>query len=608
MLLVVLALLALCVGPVLGPLLSRSRSVSSAIDGFVIITVGGLVGLHILPQSVGLGGAAALPLAALGLFFPAILHRFDARQSSAGARGGRAFVATTLLLLAAFAHAVLDGVALVAGREHHDEHSVPLLAIAVIVHRLPYALALWSVGRERLGLPRTLLVLAALAGGTIAGALAGDQLVNSSSEGALALLQAFAAGAILHVLLDGSPVNADAAPRWSLVGVGVGVATLAWLTLDHPILATAPTELDFAPALLAVALHAAPALLAAFAASAVASVVAARFSAPLIARGPFLLQAGSGVIAGALRSLCACTVVPLVEGLIRRRASVVAAVAFLVAAPELSFPTLFLSMHLGGLPFALVRLGSALGIAIVVAVVVGALVPVDQRQTEGAVVIDAPPSVLTGLWRSVDHSAPWVLGGIVVAALGEALLSPALFTEIPAAIEVPLYALIGVPLYVCGQGATPIAAMLLHKGASVGAVVALLLTAPATNLATLGVLSRLLSRRSALLFSALVFCCASTAGVILNAVNVDVDFSWLHDSVSVGPSLFHEVCLALLLLLLFLSVRRQGIRTFLGQIVHPLDDAKGGHLHGPHCGHSEHRSPGFLKRAPVATVKLDFDP
>ncbi|MDP2340225.1 MAG: permease [Deltaproteobacteria bacterium] len=620
MLALVLGLLALCIGPLLGPLLVRVRPLASALDGFVVVTVCGLVVLHILPQSAALGGAIALPLAGLGLLLPALLHRVDARQATAAVRGSRAFVATALLMSAAFAHALLDGVALTAGGEHghhHDDESVPLLAIAVILHRVPYALALWLVGRERMGLTRTLLVLGALALGTIAGAFAGDQLVTSSTATGLALVQAFAAGAILHVLLDAPPVDVSNSPGWSFVGVVGGVGLLVLLTRDHPILASTAGELDFTTSFLTLALAAAPALVAALGARALATVVTTRFPAGLASssgeRGGSTLQnAATGVVAGSLRWLCACAVVPLFEQVVRRRASVAAAVAFLVAAPELSFPSVFLSISLLGAPFTLLRVVSAVVLAIVAAVVVGRMAPASEAAEAAVVVVDpanAEEGIKERLLRSFDHTAPWLLAGVVVAALIEPLLSPSVLMAIPRALEVPLYALIGVPVYVCGHGSAPIAAVLLHKGASAGAVVALLLAAPATNLATLGLLSRLLSKRVAIVFAAVIFACASIAGVAVNglAAGVDVVIPPLHIAAT-GFSAIELACLCLLIALLISSVARQGVRGFLGQILHPLDDAKGGHLHGPHCGHAEHKAPGFLKKAPVARVKIDFDP
>ena len=44
-----------------------------------------------------------------------------------------------------------------------------------------------------------------------------------------------------------------------------------------------------------------------------------------------------------------------------------------------------------------------------------------------------------------------------------------------------LAALLAIPAYVCAQGATPFAAVLMHKGASLGAGVAFLLVGPGSS-------------------------------------------------------------------------------------------------------------------------------
>jgi hypothetical protein len=267
-----------------------------------------------------------------------------------------------------------------------------------------------------------------------------------------------------------------------------------------------------------------------------------------------------------------------------------------------------------------VRVVAVLVLAIVVGVVVNAVAARDEgvAGTDVDVGIDVgiDVSAQSGFWRSFisafDHVAPWLVVGVLVAAFVEPLVAPTLLAAVPRALEVPLYAIVGVPFYFCGTGAAPVASVLLHKGASLGAVTALLLTAPATNLATLGLLSRLVSARAAAVFAAAVFVVACAAGIIVNVlVDAFVDggsipLPPLHSAAT--PEIHEVIAAVFVVALLCFSVARQGARGFLSQILHPLDDAKGGHLHGPHCGHPEHKSPGFLKKAPVAAVKLDFTP
>ena len=606
MIAVVLSLLALCIGPVVGPLLHRFRGVAAAFDGFVVVTVVGLVVLHVLPQSVALGGAGVLALAAVGVAVPALLHRLDARQQSAAVRGGRDVAAFVVVAGAAFAHAVLDGAALVDGHEHggvdSDGGSVPLLAVAVLLHRLPYGLALWTVGKERLGLTRMLVVLGALVGGTITGAVLGGALMTSSTAAGFAWVQAFAAGAILHVLLDAPPVDVSGAPRWSLAGVVGGLGVLGALAQTHPFFATVGRELDFGATLWRLSTRVASPLTLALLVSALLARLPQRLRVEASVVG-----AASGVVAGVLRTMCQCTVVPLFEGLVRRRASVAAAVAFLVGAPEVSAVSVFVSAEVLGVAFT----GARVVFAVVLAVVVGVVVDREggnAGEAAAVVEVDGPRSFSRALLASFDHAVPWLLASIVVASFLEPLLARDALAGIPPVVEVPLYVVVGVPFYVCGTGAAPIAAVLAHKGASVGAVVALWLAAPAMNLATLSLIARLISKQAAAAFVVVVFVVACAGGGIVNAFAGDIEVNDFHDGGGDGASLVDIVCITFVGVLLLTSIARQGARGFLGQILHPLDDAKGGHVHGPHCGHAEHRSPGFLKRPPVATVKIDFRP
>ena len=55
--------------------------------------------------------------------------------------------------------------------------------------------------------------------------------------------------------------------------------------------------------------------------------------------------------------------------------------------------------------------------------------------------------------------------------------------------------LIGIPVYVCAAGSTPIAAAFILKGMSPGAALVFLLASPATNVGTFVVLTRHLGRR-----------------------------------------------------------------------------------------------------------------
>src|SRR5262249_9041318 len=84
------------------------------------------------------------------------------------------------------------------------------------------------------------------------------------------------------------------------------------------------------------------------------------------------------------------------------------------------------------------------------------------------------------------------LTGVVSAILPEDFftrLSPSPF------ITMLFMIVLGAPLYVCASASTPLAAVLVAKGASAGAALVFLLVGPATNAPTIGVVTRVLGRK-----------------------------------------------------------------------------------------------------------------
>ena len=76
--------------------------------------------------------------------------------------------------------------------------------------------------------------------------------------------------------------------------------------------------------------------------------------------------------------------------------------------------------------------------------------------------------------------------------------------------------LLGVPLYVCASASVPIAAGLIHAGASPGAALAFLISGPATNAATITTVWKLLGQRTALLYLLAVVISAVGGGLLLD--------------------------------------------------------------------------------------------
>src|SRR5205085_2800631 len=132
------------------------------------------------------------------------------------------------------------------------------------------------------------------------------------------------------------------------------------------------------------------------------------------------------------------------------------------------------------------------------------------------------------------HSGPWVLAGLGAAAVLEPFLRVDALAALPPALQLPLFALLGVPVYVCAAGATPLIAVLIHKSVSPGAALAFVITGPAMSYDTLVTLARLHGRRTAAWFAAAVLALALGLGLAANALLHTSQFP-LHQATARAP-------------------------------------------------------------------------
>ena len=80
---------------------------------------------------------------------------------------------------------------------------------------------------------------------------------------------------------------------------------------------------------------------------------------------------------------------------------------------------------------------------------------------------------------------------------------------------------VGIPLYVCASGSIPLAAALMAKGISPGAALGFLLAGPATNAATVTVVSGMLGRRALVIYLTML-----TSGAFATGIVTDAFFGW----------------------------------------------------------------------------------
>lgn len=117
----------------------------------------------------------------------------------------------------------------------------------------------------------------------------------------------------------------------------------------------------------------------------------------------------------------------------------------------------------------------------------------------------------------VRDTTLWLLVGLFFAALVQTYVPADFLAKWGDGILAMLVmVLVSVPMYICATASTPIAAGLLLAGVSPGAVLVFMLAGPATNIATLGVVTKELGKRALFGYLGGVLGVALVAGVLVN--------------------------------------------------------------------------------------------
>ena len=183
-----LATLALLLAPFVYALARRNLLTQQLLDGFIFITIAGIVCVSIIPEAIRIGGAGAIVFLLLGLALPFVLEHGNALSHR------NAHVVIVLLAAVGLTvHAAIDGIALL------DEQ----LATAVIVHRLPVGMAIWWSVRPSFGTPVATAVFVVIIAATTISWVVGPAFIDVATASSLAFFQAFVAGSLVHVIAFG---------------------------------------------------------------------------------------------------------------------------------------------------------------------------------------------------------------------------------------------------------------------------------------------------------------------------------------------------------------------------------------------------------------------
>jgi len=257
---------------------------------------------------------------------------------------------------------------------------------------------------------------------------------------------------------------------------------------------------------------------------------------------------------GAPIPLCSCGVAPAAAGLRRQGASKGSTAAFLISTPETGVDSLAITWALLDPVMTVLRPLSALITATLAGLGVNLLDGEEDKRAEKDESAAPPagscaggccsgscetvrPTLLqrarSGLNYAFTDLLPdiggWFVLGVLLAGALTALLPPGIIEEYLGDGLLPLLAalVLAAPLYVCATSTTPIVAALALKGLSPGAALVFLLAGPATNVASFAMVSKIIGKRSAVIYLAAILLSSLLLGLAVNEL-----YAWLGLSVT----------------------------------------------------------------------------
>ncbi|PIE40575.1 MAG: hypothetical protein CSA49_07745 [Gammaproteobacteria bacterium] len=311
---------------------------------------------------------------------------------------------------------------------------------------------------------------------------------------------------------------------------------------------------------------------------------------------------------GAPLPLCSCSVIPVAMGIRRSGASKSSTVSFLVATPETGADSIALSYAMMGPVMAIVRPVAAIFSAIFSGILVavfdkekGAVLaeaanpghahssgdsccakkksccdsvaesPADhchdndengnESQLQGGLLHKLKGGLVFAFTSIFDGFIKWLFIGLLFAALVKTFVPESFLLEWGSGLVAMLVMMaVGIPMYICATASTPIAAALMIAGISPGTALVFLLAGPATNMATLAVISQELGNRSLVLYLLGMVGASLFSGLaldkVLEVLDIDViaQLSASHDML---PAMLTWLCLGFLMVLTVISVKKQ---------------------------------------------------
>jgi len=302
----------------------------------------------------------------------------------------------------------------------------------------------------------------------------------------------------------------------------------------------------------------------------------------------------NAAILGIPLPLCSCGVIPTAMSLRKEGASKGSAVSFLIATPQTGVDSIIATYSLMGLPFAVIRPL----VALITALIGGQLVnffekpglseeqPHEEKhcccchkekkeehscchqEEEHSCCCHEHEHHHDGFWGKMHEAleyafvemmgdiGKWLIVGLVVAGIITVAIPDSFFALFAdnSFLSMLLVLVMAIPMYLCATGSIPIAVALMMKGLTPGAGLVLLMAGPASNVASMLLVGKMLGKRTQLIYLLTI-----VAGAIFFGLGIDylLPREWFtanlvaQETCCEEPSLFSWICTGALALMLF---------------------------------------------------------
>jgi uncharacterized membrane protein YraQ (UPF0718 family) len=239
-----------------------------------------------------------------------------------------------------------------------------------------------------------------------------------------------------------------------------------------------------------------------------------------------------GVLFGAVTPFCACSTVPMTLGFLQAGVPFGTVMSFVISSPLMD-PLVFIMLgtFLGwevAIGFFVLTSAFAVIFGVVLEKMGGASQVKNVRLKGGAHVQEE--KIPTGFknrlkesffkaWGDFKGVFIYMIVGVAIGAAIYGYLPKELLAKVAGPdnpFAVPVVALIGMPLYIRVESAIPIGLALLDKGASIGAVIALIISGAGIAIPELTMLASIFKKKIIIAFIVTVFVTAVVSGLIFN--------------------------------------------------------------------------------------------